>query len=82
MENDMSHNDRYLMLRAADEIKQLRRANEILGAKVEVMELFGMALRASPGNGLNGMSEDIAWRLQQRAEEIAAASGNAREVQS
>lgn len=66
----MNLNDKYLMLHAADEIKQLRHHNEILGAKVEVMNLFGMALRASPGNGLNCMSEDIAWRLQQRAEEI------------
>lgn len=82
MENDMSHNDKYLMLHAANEIKMLRRSNEILGAKVEVMELFGMALRASPGNGLNCMSEDIVWRLEQRAEEIASAQGNARETQS
>lgn len=71
--------ERHLLMRAIDEITQLRQSNTILGAKVEVMELFGMALRAQPGN-MNCMSEDLVWRMQQRVDEIAATEGNARET--
>lgn len=55
--------------RAAIEIEQLRRSNEILGAKVEVMELFGMALRATDHRN-NCMSEDILWRIRGLVNEI------------
>ncbi len=57
--------------RAAMEIEQLRRSNEILGAKVEVMELFGMALRATDHRN-SGMCEDIVWRMRRLIEEIDA----------
>jgi hypothetical protein len=71
--------ERHLLLRAIAEINGLRRSNEILGAKVEVMELFGMALRAR-SDGMNCASEDIVWRMQERVDEIAAAEGNSRET--
>ena len=64
------------LLRAIDEIRTLRRTNEILGAKVEVMELFGLTLRTRPDYSSQGMSEDIAWRMQRRVDEIDAEERN------
>lgn len=62
--------DQRLLSMACNEITQLRRANEILGAKVEVMELFGLTLRTQPNYGNQAMTEDIVWRMQRRIEEI------------
>lgn len=73
--------ERHLLLRAIDEIGHLRAANQILGAKVEVMEIFRDAIRGVSRSGYNACSEDILWRLQQRADELASADGNARETQ-
>lgn len=72
------HKDKGLMLRAIDEIQQLRRTNEVLSAKVEVMELFGLLFRAAPNYGNNCVTEDIAWAMQRRIDEIDAVSGNSR----
>jgi hypothetical protein len=73
--------ERQLLLRAIDEIGQLRLANQILAAKVEVVEIFRDAIRGSDKRGYNSCSEDLLWRLQQRADELAAADGNSRETQ-
>lgn len=56
-------------------------SNQILTAKVEVVEIFRDAIRGANRNGYNTCSEDLLWRLQQRADELAAADGNARETQ-
>lgn len=70
--------ERHLLMRAIDEVTQLRRSNEILGAKVEVMELFGAVFRTHPNYGNDCVTEDIVWRMQQRVDEIRAAEGNSR----
>lgn len=62
MDNDIKD----LLLRATEEIESLRRRNEILGAKVEVMEFFGVVLNTSPAYRSVGMGEDIVWKIQQR----------------
>lgn len=72
------HKDKNLMLQAIHEIQQLRRSNEILGAKVDVMELFGLVFRTAPKYGNNCVTEDIAWAMQRRIDEIDAVSGNSR----
>lgn len=59
-----------LLLHACDEIRQLRRQNEILSAKVEVMELFGLVFRTQPNYGERGMTEDIVWKMEQTIEQI------------
>ncbi len=64
------HEQKHLLIAASSEIQQLRRDNEILGAKVEVMELFGLVLRTQPNYGSRGASEDIVWRMQRQIEEI------------
>lgn len=71
--------DRHLLLRAIDEIAQLRAANQILGAKVEVMEIFRDAIHG-PERGCNVMTGDLVWSLRERADALAAAEGNSRET--
>lgn len=52
------------MRMAIDTIQSLRRRNEILEAKVEVMNLFGLTLQTAPAYPTQGMGEDSAWLLQ------------------
>lgn len=48
----------------AEEIRQLRGVNEILAAKVEVMDLFALVLRTQPNYPSRGMGEDVLWKLE------------------
>lgn len=57
-----------LLRMAALEIKQLRRANEVLGAKVEMIDLFAMVLHTKPAYQGGGMSEDIVWAIERKLE--------------
>lgn len=61
------------MRMAIDTIRDLRRENEILQAQVDVMELFGLAMRTSPAYRTQGMGEDAAWLLQQELEKMERA---------
>lgn len=54
----------------AEEIKQLRKRNELLDAKVEVVEVFAAALGLK--RGPQGYGEDVAWRLSKHAEALEA----------
>lgn len=54
-----------LLTNAREEILQLRRQNEILSAKVEMVDLFACVLHTKPAEHSQGMAEDVAWRLQQ-----------------
>lgn len=56
--------DQDLIRAAIHEIKELRRWNEILSAKVEVIEVFSLALNASPPLP-SPMGEDMAWKLEE-----------------
>jgi hypothetical protein len=58
--------DTNLLLSAASEIESLRRQNEILAARADVIEVFAAALGLR--NGHHGMAEDIAWKLRRIAE--------------
>jgi hypothetical protein len=60
-----------LLRQAAAEIQGLRRTNEILLAKVEVMELFACVLHTEPARRGGGMSPDVAWQLIKEADKIA-----------
>lgn len=55
---------------ARHEILALRRDNEILRAKVEVMDLFALVLNTTPNYRSQGMSEDVAWKLQKEIDSI------------
>ena len=61
-----------LLKDAQQEIQQLRRRNEILGAKVEVMDSFMCVLHTKPAEHLQVMSVDIARQLGQKVAEIEA----------
>lgn len=67
-----------LLIDAHEEIQSLRRQNEILTAKVEVMDLFGLALRTVPMHGMRGMAPDVAWQLQKAIAELEAKPGDVR----
>lgn len=64
----MRDEDKRTMQMAAAEIRQLRRINEVLTAKVEVMELFGLVFRTQPNYGSQGMAEDVVWKIERSIE--------------
>lgn len=61
---------KHLLLNAKHEIEQLRRRNEILQAKVDVVETFSAALLGPPSN--RGAAIDVAWQLQKEIEKLEA----------
>ncbi len=63
---------KHLLIEAKSEIERLRRRNEILEAKVEVMNLFGTVLHTYPNHDGGAMAVDIAWSLQKGIEELEA----------
>lgn len=59
-----------LLTNAAHEIRDLRRRNEVLAAKVEMIDLFALVFRTRPDYPTVGMSPDVAWALDKKAAEI------------
>lgn len=57
-----------LLMKAQEEILSLRRENEILRAKVEVINLFETTLHTSPARRDVGAGEDVAWLLRRELE--------------
>lgn len=53
-----------LLQQSKEEIKTLRGQNEILFAKVEVMEFFKLVFHTSPNYPSQGMSEDVVWKIE------------------
>lgn len=60
------------MTAASNEIEQLRRVNEVMGAKLHVLELFEMVLMTQPHQESQGMGEDIAWKLRKIVRDLRA----------
>ena len=58
-----------LLRDAAAEIRALRRHNEILAAKVEMIDLFACVLHTAPAQRNEGAGIDIAWELDRAADE-------------
>ncbi len=58
-----------LLMRARDEILSLRRQNEILSAKIEMIDLFACVLHSKAAQREEGHTEDIAWLLSQAIDE-------------
>ena len=59
----------HLLRRAAEDIRTLRRRNEILSAQMRVVEIFGAALSGRGGSGI-AMGEDIAWALDRAIHDL------------
>ena len=57
-----------LLRQAQQEIRELRRRNEILSAQAFVVEAFHAALLGPPRGG--GMSPDIVWEIDRHIAEI------------
>lgn len=55
---------------AIEEITQLRRQNEILSAKVEMIELFRTVLMTRPHQVSVGAGEDVVFKLRRLADEL------------
>lgn len=68
----MTNEDKYLLLQGAAEIRELRRQNDILRAKVEMIDLFALVLTTKPNLPSSGATIDVAWMLDKRAEALAA----------
>jgi hypothetical protein len=60
----------HLLTGAMHEIRDLRRRNEILSAKVEMIDLFAFVLHTEPKYPSISMSEDVAWKLQMKLDEL------------
>lgn len=68
---------RNTLAQAAAEIRGLRRANEVLQAKVDTMDLMAaMVFSTPPGRPSVGKGEDIAWKLDQEIAKIDAKPGD------
>ncbi len=59
-----------LMENAAHEIRDLRRRNEVLAAKVEMIDLFSLVFRTRPDYPSVGAAPDVVWELEKKAAEI------------
>ena len=59
-----------LLIQAKAEIERLRRENEILSAKVEVLDLFSFVLRLQRAS--HPMTEDVAWALQKQIDLLSS----------
>lgn len=59
-----------LLEEAREEIIHLRRRNEILSAKVEMIDLFACVLNTRPWEPRETVGEDIAWKLQKKINEL------------
>ena len=60
-----------LLIEAREEIHGLRRTNEILRAKVEMIDLFTCVLHTKPVVPVESMAEDVTWKLQREIDNLA-----------
>ena len=65
--------DKQLLIDARDEINRLRRTNEILEAKVEMIDLFACVLNTKAAHRPNGATEDVVWHLDNAIDTLDAA---------
>lgn len=59
----MDEQTRDLLREAAAEIRSLRRANELLAARNEVIDIIGAIVLPRQ---TQGMTEDVAWKIDQK----------------
>lgn len=63
---------KHVLRNAQEEITRLRRQNEILSAKVEMIDLFACVLHTKPAEHVQDMSVDVVWELGKEIEKIEA----------
>lgn len=75
---DVDHTE-ILLGNAASEIRQLRRRNEILEAKVQMIDVFTTVLLSQPPQqGGGSASADISYALDRKVEELREARQQAK----
>ena len=58
-----------LLQRASFEIRNLRNANQIMAARLEVFDTMTAIFKTSPRNDGMGMAPDLVWEIERRLEE-------------
>lgn len=62
-----------VLTRARDELRRLRRSNELMGAQLRVLDIIDRATRGVTGPS-EGMSIDVAWEIDSLIGEVARAT--------
>jgi hypothetical protein len=65
-----------LAQQACHEIRDLRRRNEILSAKVEMINLFACVLHSKPAECSERCSPDVVWAIEKELAREKAAAAN------
>lgn len=60
----MTKDEERMFQEAVNEIRSLRRQNELLSAKVDVFDSIMQVLHTSPATKNVGMSPDVAWQIE------------------
>lgn len=61
-----------LAKKACDEIRSLRHRNEILSAKVEMIDLFACVLHSTAAQRDEGQSLDVVWAIEKELHNLSA----------
>lgn len=71
LQHETSTNNLVILLQEAKrEIKRLRQQNEVMQAKIEVMDLFACLLHTQPASKHQVMSSDVAWKLTEEIDRL------------
>lgn len=58
-----------LLQEASNEIKSLRKQNELMGARLDMFDSMMLIFRTQPNYGSQGMSEDLVWKIDKHLEQ-------------
>lgn len=73
LNNDYTMNDKQLLECAADEIKRLRNANQLMAARLDMFDAVMSALHGKPGFvQQGGFSPDVLFDIEARIKELNA----------
>lgn len=61
--------EQLLLKSAAEEIKSLRRQNELMSARLDMFDRIFVLLHTSPSYPGQGMSVDIVWEIEKHIRE-------------
>lgn len=59
-----------LLTNASNEIRSLRRRNELLSAKVEMIDLFALVFHTRPASPSAGYAPDVVFALSRKIAEL------------
>lgn len=62
-------NETMLLQQAAEELRQLRKQNEIMSARLEMFDKCMLLLHTPPSYQNQGMSPDLVWEIEKHLSE-------------